>query len=402
MARPTENPFLVGNFAPVADETTITGLVVDGTIPASLAGAYLRIGPNPIGNAPEPYDWALGDGMVHAVTLQPGSAASYRNRWVKTAAASTRLGTEPVPGPRPDGVDRSNANVIAFGRRLLALGDGALPYELTTGLDTIRRVDLTGEARGIGARPRTDPVTGELHVLSSTDRSQQRHEVIAAPGRPTTGRALSPPDARRVHDLVVTRRHVAFVAPGVVGLTDRAGAGLVHWVETGSDRRVVPIVAHDDGEAVGLHVTGPSLERWTVDPTTGDARHVVIDAAPQALGRANPDVVGGLRYLYTVAAGGPTAFGGTEIYKHDLVGQTRQTCDFGPGRHPGEFLFVADRERHDREDGGWLLGFVHDDASGRDALVVLDAEDLHRPAVSTVHLPRRVPYGRHGTWVPMT
>ncbi len=43
----TENPFLTGNYGPVAEERTDTDLTVDGAVPAELRGRYLRIGPNP-------------------------------------------------------------------------------------------------------------------------------------------------------------------------------------------------------------------------------------------------------------------------------------------------------------------------------------------------------------------
>jgi len=39
-----------------------------------------------------------------------------------------------------------------------------------------------------------------------------------------------------------------------------------------------------------------------------------------------------------------------------------------------------------------LLGGVH--------AVVLDATDVRRAPVATVHLPRRVPFGFHGNWMP--
>ena len=402
MARRTENPFLSGNFAPVADETTITGLRVEGTVPPYLAGHYLRIGPNPIGNAPEPYDWALGDGMVHAIALYAGRAVTYRNRWVKTEAASTRLGTEPVPGPRRGGADTSNTNVIAFGGRILSLGDDSLPYELTIGLDTIRRVDLAGGARSIGARPKTDPVTGELHVLASTDGPPQLHQVVSAPARPTSRRTLSPPGALRIRDLAVTHRHIAFFGRGIVGLAARDGDGPVRWIETGTDQDVVPITAHDDDEAACVHLAAPALERWTLDRKKGVVHQEVIDEAAHSSGCSRTPRVGARpRHLYTVA-GGSMPSSGTTIHKHDLLAGTRQTRDFGPARHPGEFLFVVDPERHDHDDGGWLVGLVHDDVSDRDALLVLDAEDLDRPAAATVHVPRRIPYGLHGLWIPAT
>jgi len=47
-----ENQYLVGNFAPVKDELTVTDLPVEGAIPPEINGRYLRNGPNPI--APDP------------------------------------------------------------------------------------------------------------------------------------------------------------------------------------------------------------------------------------------------------------------------------------------------------------------------------------------------------------
>ena len=115
MTLPARHPYLCGNYAPVADETTITDLAVEGTIPPALSGRYMRIGPNPIGNAPQPYDWSIGDGMVHSIALNAGRAVAYRNRWVTTGAASTKLGTEPVSkrSPVTPGSTRSGAQPTA-------------------------------------------------------------------------------------------------------------------------------------------------------------------------------------------------------------------------------------------------------------------------------------------------
>jgi carotenoid cleavage dioxygenase-like enzyme len=33
-------------------------------------------------------------------------------------------------------------------------------------------------------------------------------------------------------------------------------------------------------------------------------------------------------------------------------------------------------------------------------LLIIDAQDFSGAPVATVHLPRRVPYGAHGSWVP--
>ena len=64
--------FLSGNFAPVADETTVYDLEVTGAIPAALTGRYLRNGSNPASGTAG--HWFFGDGMVHGIRLEGGRA----------------------------------------------------------------------------------------------------------------------------------------------------------------------------------------------------------------------------------------------------------------------------------------------------------------------------------------
>ncbi|MCB1932626.1 MAG: carotenoid oxygenase family protein [Candidatus Accumulibacter sp.] len=85
MWREHENPYLAGNFAPVHEELSVPDLRIEGELPATLCGVYLRNGPNP---AFEPLHYQYpfdGDGMIDAVALRKGKA-SYRNRFVDTAA----------------------------------------------------------------------------------------------------------------------------------------------------------------------------------------------------------------------------------------------------------------------------------------------------------------------------
>ena len=51
------------------------------------------------------------------------------------------------------------------------------------------------------------------------------------------------------------------------------------------------------------------------------------------------------------------------------------------------------------EDAGWAMGLVYDDTADRSDLVILDATDPGGEPVARVHLPRRVPYGFHGSWI---
>ena len=74
-ASKSTNPPLMGNFAPVVGECEIGDLDVEGSIPESVRGVYLRNGPNP---AREPllgagrYHWFDGDGMLHWIKLGGG------------------------------------------------------------------------------------------------------------------------------------------------------------------------------------------------------------------------------------------------------------------------------------------------------------------------------------------
>jgi carotenoid cleavage dioxygenase len=50
------------------------------------------------------------------------------------------------------------------------------------------------------------------------------------------------------------------------------------------------------------------------------------------------------------------------------------------------------------EDEGWVLSIVYDDGREASDLVILDAREFDE--VARVHLPQRVPFGFHGSWVP--
>jgi all-trans-8'-apo-beta-carotenal 15,15'-oxygenase len=52
------------------------------------------------------------------------------------------------------------------------------------------------------------------------------------------------------------------------------------------------------------------------------------------------------------------------------------------------------------EDDGWVLVTVHDAASDKGKLVILDAKDLSQGPVATLHLPHFLPAGLHGSWCP--
>jgi carotenoid cleavage dioxygenase-like enzyme len=131
MTTTTPAPHMLGGYAPVPDEITVTDLAVTGAIPPEFAGWYLRNGPNP--REAESAHWFLGDGMVHGIRIDNGRATSYRNRWVRTKAFTDPENTEHRAPFTPCFVYHSlNAHEEGDGQRLVlhvirydSLGDGA-------------------------------------------------------------------------------------------------------------------------------------------------------------------------------------------------------------------------------------------------------------------------------------
>ena len=86
------------------------------------------------------------------------------------------------------------------------------------------------------------------------------------------------------------------------------------------------------------------------------------------------------------------------VARYDMSNGTKVVHDLGPHAHPGEFVFVQEAGTS-AEDEGYAMGFVYDDATDSSDLVILDASDLTKAPVARVHLPRRVPFGFHGSWI---
>ena len=80
-----DNPFIRGNYAPVAQERRGLELeVVAGALPEELDGMFVRNGPNPIpGQMSKRYLWFDGHGMLHNIRIKRGKAL-YSNTYVRT------------------------------------------------------------------------------------------------------------------------------------------------------------------------------------------------------------------------------------------------------------------------------------------------------------------------------
>ncbi|KAI8548101.1 hypothetical protein RHMOL_Rhmol07G0246100 [Rhododendron molle] len=90
----------------------------------------------------------------------------------------------------------------------------------------------------------------------------------------------------------------------------------------------------------------------------------------------------------------------SEKTKLEVGGNVQGIFDLGPGRFGSEAIFVP-REPGitSEEDDGYLIFFVHDEASGKSAVNVIDAKTMSADPVAVVELPHRVPYGFHAFFV---
>jgi carotenoid cleavage dioxygenase len=411
---PPPRPFhLQGNFAPVTAELTAYDLPVTGALPAGLDGTYLRNGPNPrTGASPH---WLVGDGMVHGVALAGGRARWYRNRYVG---------------------GRNNTHVIAHAGRTLALVEARRPVALDRALATVGEVDFGGgDAGAIGpvftAHPKRCPRTGELHGFGYQFAPPHlTYYVLDAAGRVVRRQELDVGGASYLHDFALTAHHAIFFdtparmiagwGQGVpmpfrwddahvtrIAVVPRAG-GAPRWFE------IAPCVLghtanafEEDGVITidGIHYPRldqppPRLHRWQIDLARGTVHEQVQDDHPVEFPRVDERRIGARhRYTYAVELrlhdGQPA---GSLLRRHDAITGASTSCDLGRAQMPGECVLVPDDGGD--EAAGWLVTFVYDAARDGSDLVVLDARDFGAPPVARVHLPQRVPFGFHGSWIP--
>lgn len=438
-------PYIEGNYGAVSEETTAVELAVTGKIPEELSGRYLRNGPNPIHAVDvSSHHWFIGDGMVHGVRLDAGHADWYRNRWVRSQRVIEALGES--AGERKLG-GGPNTHVIGHAGTTWALVEaGSAPVELSYELDTIGENAFFGTLPdGFSAHPKLDPDTGELHACcyhwpDAWDHIQ--YVVVNAAGRVTKSVDIPVPGMIMVHDMSLTEHYAVIydlpvtVSPWLlaqgrsfpfawnddyaarVGLLPRDGtAEDIVWCDVGQCYVFHPMNAYEDAEGrvvVDLcryermfkeDTYGPfgdslaTLERWTINPRTRRVSETRVDERAQEFPRCHPLRNGRTyRYGYSVAI---VDNGFPAILKHDMQTGVSERFDLGAGRHSGEPLYVP-REGAIAEDDGYLITFVYDQGENRSELIILAANDLARAPLARVHLPVRVPYGFHGSWIPDT
>jgi carotenoid cleavage dioxygenase len=145
---------------------------------------------------------------------------------------------------------------------------------------------------------------------------------------------------------------------------------------------------------------GATLYRWRIDPMRGLLGEEPLDDLTIEFPTINGAQTGrGNRFTYAVHL--PRIDQATDgtIVKYDRTRGTRTFHSLGEGWIPGEAVFVP---AHDAtaEDDGWLISIVTHATADAAKLLVHAASDIAAAPIATVHLPRQVPTGFHGAWIP--
>jgi carotenoid cleavage dioxygenase-like enzyme len=453
----SNDPFLSGIFAPVAQEVEAVELRVTGHLPDALNGAYLRNGSNPEFAPQGAYHWFDGDGMIHALTIADGQA-SYRNRWVRTpgllreraAGRSLFGGIANVQFPEPDvmaecGIfkNAANTNIVRHAGKIMALWEGGFPCELSPTLDTVGLWDYDNKLVGaMTAHPKWDARTGELMFFGYTgmERPFLRYHVADATGALTHSTDIDLPHGVMMHDCLATEHYTLFFDMPVVvelahmmsgepmwqpqlgariGVIARKGTS-VRWFEIDPCFVFHFMNAWEDGNTIvayGCRMPSISLDfsevdfstadqqgigltKWTIDLAAGSVKEEMIAPVMSDFPRLHDDLLGyKSRYGHVSMSLNKQSIGGFDaICQFDLDTGTSITKHLRPGTTTGEAVFAADPNGTDERDG-WVLTYEIDTGSGATDLLVLDGHDITNE-VARVHLPQRVPPGFHGNWMP--
>nr|DAD43296.1 TPA_asm: hypothetical protein HUJ06_001526 [Nelumbo nucifera] len=444
---------LTGNFAPVDEIPPTECPVVDGELPPSLNGVYIRNGPNPQHQPHGPYHQFEGDGMLHSLRISHG-CATFCSRYVKTYKYSLeqKLGSPAFPNflsgfysfadiarcaafigrivtgeikPRK-GFGSANTSLTFFANKIFALCESDLPYVI--------HLTPEGEMFAFRCSLVVPPFLTLFHF--DVNGTKVSNLPIFSVQRPTF-----------IHDFAITKRYTVFAETQLVmkpiklvmargtpldfdpdkvpriGVIPRyatseseirwfsvPGFNAMHiinaWGED-HDENVINLLAtnglsieHFFHELETVHF---SVEKVRIDMRDGSVSRATLSPTSLEFGRINLTYVGRKsRYAYFGVADQVPKMSG--VVKLDLeLGREVSSRFYEPGCFGGEPFFVArDVSVPDDqldEDDGYLVSYVHDESTGESKFMVMDAKSPNLDVVAAVKLPQRVPYGFHGHFV---
>ncbi|KAK4389114.1 putative carotenoid cleavage dioxygenase 4, chloroplastic [Sesamum angolense] len=430
---------LSDNFAPVDELLPTECQVVEGSLPPSLDGAYIRNGPNPQFLPRGPYHLFDGDGMLHAIRISRGKA-TLCSRYVKTYKykVESEKGFPVIPNVfsgfnglsasaaqfNPiNGIGLANTSLALIGGRLYALGESDLPYSVKVDpngeIHTLGRHDFDGQLMmSMTAHPKTDAQTGETFAFryGPVPPFLTLFRINANGEKQPDVPIFSMTSPSFLHDFAITKKYAIFneIQIGMNPLELMAGGSPVA-ANPGKVPRigVIPRYAKDESEMRWFEVPGfniiHAINAWDEDegnsivmvaPNILSVEHTLerMDLVHASMEKVKIDLRTGTVSRHPLSTRNldfgviNPAFVGK---KHNGSPVVRGGC-FG-----GEPFFVA-REPNNpnaEEDDGYVVTYVHNENTGESRFLVMDARSPSLEIIAAVRLPRRVPYGFHGLFV---
>ncbi|MBT5433156.1 MAG: carotenoid oxygenase, partial [Rhodospirillaceae bacterium] len=105
------------------------------------------------------------------------------------------------------------------------------------------------------------------------------------------------------------------------------------------------------------------------------------------------------RFVYCPTSLGKGAEGFNALMRMDTDSGHLTTFAFETEDSVGKPVF-APNPQGTAEDDGWVMAFVYDDASDNSHLVLWDARAIEDGPTCRILMPRRIPEGLHGNWMP--
>ncbi|KAM7262526.1 hypothetical protein ACFE04_000209 [Oxalis oulophora] len=474
-----------GNFAPVDEMDPTECVVIEGELPISLNGVYIRNGSNPQKKINGAQIFFEGDGMLHSLRFSNGNVI-YCSRFVKTYKylVEKEAGAPIIPQflsgfygledvfrfviislwrsligkiDLKRGIGTANTSVSCFANKILALGESDLPYIVNVtqegNIETIKRWDFNKKLfANMTAHPKICFDTKEAFVFECNPFSSHMtyfwfdKNGVKQKGVPVS---YSTKNQTFVHDFAITKRFAIFpesqfvfrpfqqmLGRGMSLSVDKNKVprlGIINRYANSSDKHIVKWFVVPGFNA--LHVVNAwelsgedaiifvapnnlpleqvlnatdkvqyTLEKSKINLQTGEVSRKILSKSNLELGCINPYYLGKRsRYVYMgVNEKCPKMSGLTKI---DLEKECEVGRSFyGDNCFGGEPCFVPRNANDDdnidyEEDDGFVVTFVHDEKSGESKFLVMDAKSPELDIVAAVRIPRRVPYGLHGTFI---